>query len=204
MNNWEDFWISEGFATFIERQVIATVFNESFAMTEALLGNYSIGEAMEIWGMNNTYASLHPVLSGDDPDNSYSQIPFEKGYQLLAALESIVGYVGAQDFIEYYIYNLQGTSFDQYQVRSTFEQFVFTIPDNSTLNETGKMYNDILDAIDWEEWIYEVGYAPQGYLNFTTNQSDAAQQLAWDYISTNGNLSNTTNYTDYFGWSVNN
>ena len=80
MDNWEDFWISEGFTTFIERHVTAQAIGQNFAYTEALIGNYSLMESINSWGWNNTYASMHPVLKGDDPDNSASIIPFEKGF----------------------------------------------------------------------------------------------------------------------------
>lgn len=115
MNNWEDFWINEGFATYIERRVTATVFNETFAWTEALLGNFSLEESMNTISMvNPTYASLHPVLSGDDPDNSYSVVPFEKGFQFLLYLQNQTATSGTnwqytfanmQDFITYFVYN---------------------------------------------------------------------------------------------------
>jgi leukotriene-A4 hydrolase len=51
-----------------------------------------------------TYSSLHPVLHGDNPDNSFSIVPFEKGFQLLAYLyQTVLDYVMMQDFITYYI-----------------------------------------------------------------------------------------------------
>ncbi len=31
-------------------------------------------------GLNTTYSSIHPVLKGDNPDNSFSRVPYEKGY----------------------------------------------------------------------------------------------------------------------------
>ena len=46
---------------------------------------------MENYGLNNTYASLHPVLQGDNPDNSFSEVPYEKGFQLLNYMETLIG-----------------------------------------------------------------------------------------------------------------
>lgn len=31
-------------------------------------------------GTSYSYASLHPVLKGDNPDNSFSEVPYEKGF----------------------------------------------------------------------------------------------------------------------------
>jgi len=44
------------------------------------MGNTSLWGAMNDFGLNSTYASIHPVLKGDNPDNSFSEVPYEKGF----------------------------------------------------------------------------------------------------------------------------
>jgi len=34
---------------------------------------------------------MHPVLAGDDPDNSFSEVPYEKGFQFLYNMQNIIG-----------------------------------------------------------------------------------------------------------------
>ena len=81
MNNWEDFWLNEGFAVFIERHVDAQLWDVNFAYTNAFIGNNSLDRASNILGSGNpTYRTIHPVLQGDNPDNSYSIVPYEKGF----------------------------------------------------------------------------------------------------------------------------
>lgn len=46
---------------------------------------------MNTYGLSNTYSSLHPILEGDSPDNAFSNVPYEKGFQLLYYMESLVG-----------------------------------------------------------------------------------------------------------------
>jgi len=60
-------------------------------LVEAQLGNVSLWADMEFYGLDNTYSSIHPVLKGDNPDNSFSELPYEKGFQTLTYLESLVG-----------------------------------------------------------------------------------------------------------------
>ena len=91
MNNWEDFWLNEGFTTFIERKVSSRLYGNDFAKVEALLGNTSLAYAMNITGYNNTYSTIHPVLAGGNPDDSFSEVPYEKGFQLLAYIETLIG-----------------------------------------------------------------------------------------------------------------
>ena len=171
MNNWEDFWINEGVATYIERRVTATVFNETFSFTEALIGNFSLEESVNTISMvNPTYATLHPVLAGDDPDNSYSVVPFEKGFQFMLYLQNQTATAGTnwihtfnnmQDFITYFVYNNQFTSIDQYGFRQIVESFIALyskkVPSQPT-SYGGWQINQDLQDIDWNWWMYEVGF----------------------------------------------
>ena len=85
--DWENFWLNEGLTVFIERHVSAELHGEDFRQISALLGNNSLWSDMENYGLNNTYSSLHPVLLGDNPDNSFSEVPYEKGFQLIYYME---------------------------------------------------------------------------------------------------------------------
>lgn len=78
--NWENFWINEGFTVFEERKVSGKLHGVDFAKVEALLGNTSMYNAMMDYGMDNVYSSLHPTLDGDSPDDSFSEVPYEKGF----------------------------------------------------------------------------------------------------------------------------
>lgn len=78
--NWESFWLNEGFTVFIERKVSGILNGADFALVEAQLGNVSLWSDMQFYGLDNTYSSIHPVLAGDNPDNSFSELPYEKGF----------------------------------------------------------------------------------------------------------------------------
>ena len=43
------------------------------------------------FGYFTSYSSLHPKLAGDNPDDSFSTVPYEKGYQFLVSIESLIG-----------------------------------------------------------------------------------------------------------------
>lgn len=89
--NWEHFWLNEGFTVFEERKVSAKLHGKDFAMVEALLGNSSMYTDMINYGMKNPFSSLHPTLDGASPDDAFSTIPYDKGFQLLYFMESLVG-----------------------------------------------------------------------------------------------------------------
>ena len=78
--NWSNFWLNEGFTVFIERKVSAILHGEDFSKVNAFLGNISMVSAMEDYGMDSNYSSLYPNVSGVLPDDSFSEIPYEKGF----------------------------------------------------------------------------------------------------------------------------
>merc|ERR1719361_2397730 len=79
--DWENFWLNEGFTVFIERKVSGEIYGEDFAKVEALLGNVDLNNAMADNGLTDTFSSIHPVLQGRNPDSSFSTVPYEKGFQ---------------------------------------------------------------------------------------------------------------------------
>jgi len=78
--NWEHFWLNEGFTVFVERHVSGELYGKDFALVEAQLGNNSLWDSILHYNITPTYASIHPVLKGGNPDNSFSEVPYEKGF----------------------------------------------------------------------------------------------------------------------------
>jgi leukotriene-A4 hydrolase len=93
---------------------------------EFLTGNNSLVEAIQGYGINNTYSTLHPVFFGDDPDNSISSVPYDKGAQLLAYIQSVIGNAMMQKFITYYINNNALKSISSFDMQRTFSNFIQT------------------------------------------------------------------------------
>jgi leukotriene-A4 hydrolase len=82
-------WMNEGFTVFEERKVSELVHGKDFALREALLGNVSLWTDINGFGVNNNFSSLYPILNDASPDDSFSTVPYEKGFQFLTYLESL-------------------------------------------------------------------------------------------------------------------
>ena len=179
--NWEHFWLNEGFTVFEERKVSAKLHGKDFAMVEALLGNSSMYTDMINYGMKNPFSSLHPTLDGASPDDAFSTIPYDKGFQLLYFMESLVGEDNFQNFLRNYILGHAQESVITDDLRLSWEDFV---EDNFNATES----NRILGEVDWDAWIYQPGLPPV-HLDFTTKQSNESVALADNYIELKGNES---------------
>jgi leukotriene-A4 hydrolase len=202
-NNWEDFWVNEGFAVMCERRVTDQIYGYNFALTEALIGNTSMVTAIEQIGWDNTFSSIHPVLGSEFtmyPADSISDVSFEKGFQMLAYLETLIGYELMEDFMTYFLYNNWLTQVDQYTVRTNFLQFLEQM--YAPFDDSAGV-NAVLAAMDWDAWIFNVGPDPTGTLNFTNPYAQPAIDLANAYIANNGSGSSPNNYAAYFDWSSN-
>lgn len=151
---------------------------------------------MKTFGLNNTYSSIHPVLKGDNPDNSFTELPYEKGFQLLSYIESILGESMMEEYITYHIDEHTLHSITAYDMRATFARFVEDHYDSP------QEVNRILSQVSFNEWIYKVSLDPTGTLNFDTQEGSDSAALAMQYISLNGTAS-PDNYKDYFAFYSN-
>jgi len=123
--DWSNMWMNEGFTVFEERKVSGELYGDDFALIEAQLGNVSLWDDMNAYGLNNTYSSLYPVLNGASPDDSFSEVPYEKGFQFLTYLESLFkSDDDFQDVLRNYIYHYSLTSVTYLDFKSYIELWV--------------------------------------------------------------------------------
>lgn len=92
---WEDFWLNESLTVFIQRKVTEKLYGRERANNEALIESFNLQTAMdnikeEKTGL--TKLSMDPYdMKGSTPDIAKSAVAYEKGFQLLHHLESLVG-----------------------------------------------------------------------------------------------------------------
>lgn len=139
---WRDFWLNEGFTTYLERRIIEAVYGEPRREMEAVLGRSSLEEEMA--GMEARDQILHVDLKGRDPDDGFTGVPYEKGALFLRHLEETVGREKFDKFVRGY--------FDSHAFQSiTTETFV------DYLNKNLLAQNPQITAADVREWIEQAG-----------------------------------------------
>ncbi len=89
--NAEHFWLNEGFTMYAERRITELTEGVDAAALSAALGRRELDESIERFADRPEMTKLRPNLTGVDPDDCYSLIPYEKGYFFLAAIENVVG-----------------------------------------------------------------------------------------------------------------
>jgi len=87
---WSDFWLNEGFTVFLERRIVEAVYGPEVAEMGAVLGKQDLVQEMPTLEAGFT-ALYNQSLEGRDPDDAFSDVPYEKGYLFLRLLDEAVG-----------------------------------------------------------------------------------------------------------------
>ena len=90
MDNWSDFWLNEGFTMFLERKIVEKAYDEDLAKLDAMFMYNELSNDIVKFGESKSFTSLRPYLVGRHADDAFSEIPYEKGFNFLYYLESLV------------------------------------------------------------------------------------------------------------------
>ncbi|PKA60271.1 leukotriene-A4 hydrolase [Apostasia shenzhenica] len=116
----EDFWLNEGFTTYAERRIVEVVQGKDRADLNIGIGWRGLNEEMERFKDNMEFTKLKTKQEGVDPDDIYSQVPYEKGFQFLWRIEREIGRQAFDEFLKKYIATFKFQSIDT----ETFIEFL--------------------------------------------------------------------------------
>ncbi len=140
---WRDFWLNEGFTTYLERRIVESLYGKDLAAMEAVLGKQEL--LSEIAKFAPKDEVLHVDLKGRDPDEGMTRVPYEKGALLLTRLEQVVGREKLDAFLKGY--------FDHFAFQS-----ITTADFEGYLRD--QLFPDGKEPIDIREWIHTPGVPP--------------------------------------------
>ena len=159
MDSWSDFWLNEGFTMFLQRKVIEQARDLDLAKLDAKYYYNIMATDIQSFGPSKSFSSLRPYLVGRHPDDSFSEIPYEKGFNFLYYLESIIKKAD-ETGIDVFRKLIRGY-FSTYKYKSVnyqqFQQFFIDTINTEFPEEKAK---EILDQVDWNTWLNVPGYPP--------------------------------------------
>jgi leukotriene-A4 hydrolase len=163
---WRDLWLNEGFTDYMESRIMTAVYGEQRSSMEAVLGLKSL---------RTDLAKLKPAdqilaidLRDRDPDDVFSEIPYEKGRLFLNYLDAKFGREHFDTFLRGY--------FDHFAFKSiTTEQFLAYLEENLLDRFPGIVTRGQVNA-----WVMSPGLPADAVLPVTTmfEPVDAAR-AAW-------------------------
>jgi leukotriene-A4 hydrolase len=151
---WRDLWLNEGFTDYMESRIMTAVYGEQRSSMEAVLGLKSL---------RSDLAKLKPAdqilaidLRDRDPDDVFSEIPYEKGRLFLNYLDAKFGREHFDAFLRGY--------FDHFAFKSiTTEQFLAYLQENLLDRFPGIVTRSQVNA-----WVFGPGLPADAVLPVTT------------------------------------
>ncbi|MGN6107110.1 MAG: M1 family aminopeptidase/hydrolase [Kofleriaceae bacterium] len=159
--NAEHFWLNEGFTVYAERRIVEALQGEEVAALPIALGRRALDEAVARFERTPALTRLRTQLAGIDPDDAFSQVPYQKGYLLLRTLEEAVG----------------RARFDRW-LRSYLDAFRFgAITTDDFVAHFERELPGVLAQVDAARWIDGEGVPPNAPQPHSTRLA-AIEQLA--------------------------
>ncbi|KAJ2961369.1 hypothetical protein NQZ79_g3344 [Umbelopsis isabellina] len=178
--SWEHFWLNEGWTVFVERKIIAHLHGEPQRHFSAIIGYHALTDSVELFGHDSPATLLTPDLSNIDPDDYFSTVPYEKGFNLLYYIEQVVG--GPAIFEPYMAAHIR--RFAHHSITtSDWKSYLYEYMKTNHGDEVVKK----LDAIDWNQWLSSPGLPPVKP-QFDTSLAQVCFSLAasWKKAKENG------------------
>ena len=142
---WDDIWLNEGFTTYVEHRIGEAIFGQKeFEMQNVIIRKELVDNVAE-YGDTNPDTRLKVSLTGRNPDDGISMIPYVKGYAFLRVIENAVGREKFDVFIKNY--------FDAHAFKSiTTDDFIKYFNENLIKGDKA-----LADKIKLEDWIFKPG-----------------------------------------------
>ena len=142
-SSWRDLWLNEGFTTYLTSRIMQNVYGDDRYHMEMALGYARLQTDLE--DLDDAAQILAIDMRGIDPDDAFSNIPYNKGALFLYELEQTVGRDDFDRFLLDY--------FNEFAFQSvTTEDFLDYL--ERTLLQT---HMEALDADRINQWIFEPG-----------------------------------------------
>lgn len=142
---WDDIWLNEGFTTYVEHRIGEAIFGEKEFEMQNVITRKELVDNVAEYGDTSPDTRLKVSLTGRNPDDGISMIPYVKGYAFLRVIENAVGREKFDVFIKNY--------FDAHAFKSiTTEDFLKYYNENLIKGD-----KTLADKIKAEDWIYKPG-----------------------------------------------
>jgi leukotriene-A4 hydrolase len=158
---WRDFWLNEGFTTYLENRIQEEVYGREQALMEQALDRREIEKDLREFAQADQI--LHIDLTGRDPDEGCTHVPYIKGALFLRQIEHTVG----------------RPAFDRF-LRNYFEHFAFR--SITTAEALDYLRGELAPQVPIETWVFEAGLpnTPRAVSSRLEVAAAAAQSLGPD------------------------
>uniref|UniRef100_A0A2K5TX13 Aminopeptidase B n=1 Tax=Macaca fascicularis TaxID=9541 RepID=A0A2K5TX13_MACFA len=151
--NWGEFWLNEGFTMYAQRRISTILFGAAYTCLEAATGRALLRQHMDITGEENPLNKLRVKIEpGVDPDDTYNETPYEKGFCFVSYLAHLVGDQDQFDnFLKAYVHEFK---FQSILADDFLDFYLEYFP------ELKKKRVDIIPGFEFDRWLNTPGWPP--------------------------------------------
>lgn len=144
--SWAHFFLNEGWCVWCERKMLASVRGEGAAALSAAAGAKTLAAAVRQFGATHAYTCLVVNLEdGQDPDDAFSRVPYEKGCALITALEGAAGSAAFCEWVaKVWVKNNVGKAVTAGDLQAAYTA----------------AFPAAAATIDWDTWLHAPGLPP--------------------------------------------
>ncbi|KAJ7743783.1 peptidase family M1-domain-containing protein [Mycena metata] len=170
------FWLNEGWTVYMERLLLGVLYEPAARGFSYIIGAKALVDDLSRYASTPRYQRLViEFQKGEDPDDAYSRVPYEKGSNLILHIEQTIG--GLDVFLPYvkdYVSTFIGKSITTGQWKAHLYEYY--------TKNGGPEKVKLLDSIDWDAWFYGEGVELPVKMTYDTTLAQAAYALAdrWD------------------------
>jgi leukotriene-A4 hydrolase len=118
-SSWKDMWLNEGFTSYVENRITEAVYGQDMAQMEFVIAQKGLKDEMAGLDPKLQLLALAP-LTGMDPDEALTGVPYTKGQWFLSFLETRYGRATFDAFLRKWFDDHAFTSQDS----AEFERFL--------------------------------------------------------------------------------
>ncbi|XP_043932604.1 aminopeptidase B [Protopterus annectens] len=150
---WGEFWLNEGFTMYAQRRISATLHGKEYSCLEAATGRALLRHHMDTTGEDHPLNRLRVKIEpGVDPDDTYNETPYEKGFCFVSYLAYLVGdQQRFDDFLKAYV---QRFKFQSIMADDALEFYLDYFP------ELKKKGVDKIPGKEFDTWLNKSGWPP--------------------------------------------
>jgi aminopeptidase N len=220
---WNDFWLNEGFTTYIESRIMEELRGKNYADMLRLLGRQDLEEAVKsAGGAQSPDTRLHLELTGHEADAGMSDVSYEKGAAFLQTVESVVGRERLDGFLRDYFDHFAFQPMSSERMLAYMKRTLLTpeealkvnvrawiyepgVPSNAPVI-TSEAFNAVGRQVDaWKSGesattLATHGWSTQEWLHFLRALPDTIPAARLDDLDKSFNLSSSGNSEIQFAW----
>ena len=182
--DWNDVWLNEGFTTYLTGRIMEVVYGKNYQDMLDVKSEIDLREEVERMGPDSADTRLKLNMTGRNPDDAFTTIPYDKGKFFLVTVENAVGRERWDAFLkEYFAEHAFGNM--------TTERFLKYMDDNLIRGD-----RELMEKIQIDDWVYGKGI-PSNFPELHSKELEIVDKMVANWKA--GSLASEINIE---GWST--